>query len=162
MNRLINWLNQFLSSCLGRRCRGHAPLRENIDRDSNLGAKQMISLETIVIRKTKLPQTAPILNLNDDCLLEIFSHLSLFDLASVSSTCQRLQQLANYQFLSTNQPLAFSDAIVFGYDEIRDEERLTRALDILKAFGSLIDTFVVHDLIYFRMLPLLQAQMLST
>lgn len=159
MNRFVDWLNRWLSNCLGRRCSGHAPLKENFDLD--IDAKQMILLERIVPMQP-ITQSATIFHLTDDCLLEIFSYLSLYDLAAVSATCSRLQNLADYEFLRNNQPFAISDDVVFGYDEVCDEERLPRALEILKAFGRLIDTFEVHGFIYYRMLPLLHAQMLRS
>lgn len=106
-------------------------------------------------------QNAPIFDLNNDCILHIFSHLSLYDLASVSLTCRHFQDLATHRFAEQNKSkhLAFSDDIVFGYDEVKAEERLSRALDIMKAFGRLIDTIIVLDIIYFRILPILQAEM---
>lgn len=152
MNKLISWINRTFSDCLGRRCSGHEPLEE----DDVMELKRMK-----LLNKTSIIQNAPIFCLNDDCILQIFSHLSLYDLASVSLTCCHFQDLAKHKFTQQNKSkhLAFSDAIVFGYAEVRAEERLTRALDIMKAFGRLIDTIIVLDIIYFRILPVLQAEM---
>lgn len=151
MNKIVNWINRIFSDCLGRRCSGHEPLKE------------CDSPDNIVVEMKPIPviQTAPIFHLNDDCILQIFSHLSLHDLASVSLTCQHFQGLAEFKFSQQNRSkhLAFCDAVVFGYAEVRDEERLSRALDIMKAFGRLIDTIIVLDIIYFRILPVLQAEM---
>lgn len=157
MNKIIGWINRVFSNCLGRRCSGHVPLKEFDGHDIRdvVEMKQMDALALPVI------QNAPIFDLNDDCLLEIFSHLSMYDLASASLTCRHFQDLANHKFTQQNKSkhLAFSDALVFGYDEVKSEERLSRALDIMKAFGRLIDTIIVLDIIYFRILPILQAEM---
>lgn len=154
MNKLISWINRTLSDCLGRRCSGHEPLEEDINDVMELKRIKLLDMPSII-------QNAPIFCINDDCILEIFSHLSLYDLASVSLTCRHFQDLAKYKFIQQNKSkhLAFSDAIVFGYAEIKAEERLTRALDIMKAFGRLIDTIIVLDIMYFRILPVLQAEM---
>lgn len=151
MNKIVNWINRVFSDCLGRRCTGHEPLKE-CDGGSN---------EIVELKRIPIIQNAPIFHLNDDCVLQIFSHLSFHDLASVSLTCQHLQHLAKYKFEQQHRSkhLAFCDAVVFGYDEVKDEERLSRALDIMKAFGRLIDTIIVLDIIYFRILPILQAEM---
>lgn len=152
MNKVINWINRVFSNCLGRRCSGHEPLKE-FDGHGNC--------DTVELQRIPVIQNAPIFDLNDDCILQIFSHLSLHDLSSVSLTCQHFQDLAKYKFTQQNRSknLAFNDDVVFGYAEVKDEERLTRALDIMKAFGRLIDTIVVLDIIYFRILPILQAEM---
>lgn len=151
MNKVTNWLNRIFSDCLGRRCAGHEPLKE-------CGGD---GLDVVELKRIPIIQTSPIFHLNDDCILQIFSHLSLHDLASVSLTCQQFQVLAEYEFAQQNRNKQFTccDAVVFGYSEVKDDERLSRALDIMKAFGRLIDTIIVFDIIYFRFLPLLQAEM---
>lgn len=153
MNRITNWLNRIFSDCLGRRCAGHALLEECKD-GADIG-------NVVELKRIPIIQTSPIFHLNDDCMLQIFSHLSLHDLASVSLTCQHFQVLAEYEFSQQNRNKQFTccDAVVFGYAEVKDEERLSRALAIMKAFGRLIDTIIVFDIIYFRFLPLLQAEM---
>lgn len=155
MSKIIGWINRVFSDCLGRRCSGHEPLKE-YDSGQDMELKRIKLLET-----PSIIQTAPIFGLNDDCVLQIFSHLSLYDLASMSLTCRHFQELAKHKFSQQNKSkyLAFSDAIVFGYAEVKAEERLARALDIMKAFGRLIDTIIVLDMIYFRILPALQAEM---
>lgn len=151
MNKIANWLNRTFRDCLGRRHAGHQPLMEYDCSD----VRNVVELKRIAI-----VQTAPIFHLNDDCILQIFSHLSLHDLAAVSLTCQHLQALAEHKFTQQNRKqLTCCDAVIFGYSEVKDEERLSRALDIMKAFGRLIDTILVFDFIYFRFLPLLQAEM---
>lgn len=154
MNKLISWINRTFSDCLGHRCSGHEPLKEDINDVMELKRMKLLDMPSII-------QNAPIFGINDDCILQIFSHLSLYDLASVSLTCRHFQDLAKHKFTQQNKSkyLAFSDAIVFGYAEIKAEERLTRALDIMKAFGRLIDTIIVLDIIYFHILPVLQAEM---
>lgn len=153
MNKVTNWLNRIFSDCLGRRCVGHEPLKE-----CGGGSD---GTDVVELKRIPIIQTAPIFHLNDDCILQIFSHLSLHDLAAVSLTCQQFQVLAEYRFSQQNRNKQFTccDAVVFGYSEVKDEERLSRALDIMKAFGRLIDTIIVFDIIYFRFLPLLQAEM---
>lgn len=153
MNKLWNWINRIFSDCLGRRCAGHEPLKECDAQDIRNNLVEMKCIPIV--------QNAPIFDLNDDCMLVILSHLSLYDLASVSLTCQHLQELAKYTFSQQNKTkhIAFCDAVVFGDAEIRAEERLKRALDIMKAFGRLIDTIIVLDIIYFRILPILQAEL---
>lgn len=158
MNKIINWINRTFSDCLGRRCSGHEPLKECDGQDMS----DVMELKRInLFENPSIIQNAPIFDLNDDCVLQIFSHLSLYDLASVSLTCRHFQDLAKYKFAQQNKSkhLAFSDAIVFGYAEVKAEERQKRALDIMKAFASLIDTIIVLDIIYFRILPVLQAEM---
>lgn len=161
MNKIINWINRTFSDCLGRpkrRCSGHEPLEEFDGRDMS----DVMELKRInLFENPSIIQNAPIFDLNDDCVLQIFSHLSLYDLASVSSTCRHFQDLAKYKFAQQNKSkhLAFSDVIVFDYAEVKAEERQKRALDIVKAFASLIDTIIVLDIIYFRILPVLQAEM---
>lgn len=152
MNKVTNWLNRIFSDCLGRRCAGHEPLKECDGPDNG---------NVVELKRIPIIQTSPIFHLNDDCILQIFSHLSLHDLASVSLTCLQFQCLAEYKFAQQNRNKQFTccDAAVFGYSEVKDEERLSRALDIMKAFGRLIDTIIVFDIIYFRFLPLLQAEM---
>lgn len=152
MNKIFSWINRIFSDCLGRRCAGHEPLKECDIHD----VRNLVEMQCIPII-----QNSPIFHLNDDCVLEIFSHLSLYDLASVSLTCQHFQALANYTFSQQNKSkhLAFCDAVVFGYAEVRAEERLKRALEIMKAFGRLIDSIIVLDIIYFRILPILQAEL---
>lgn len=151
MNKIVRFLNRIFSDCLGRRSAGHEPLKEYYYGQD----------DTVELRKLRECQNAPIFALNDDCLLEIFSYLSTYDLASVSLTCQHMQSLAKYIFSQQyrTKHVPFCDAVVFGYDEIKDEERLARALDIMKAFGRLIDSIIVLDIIYFRILPKLQAEM---
>lgn len=151
MNKIVRFVNRIFSDCLGRRSAGHEPLKEYYYGQD----------DTVELRKLRECQSAPIFALNDDCLLEIFSYLSTHDLASVSLTCQHMQILAKYIFSQQyrTKHVPFCDAIVFGYDEVKDEERLTRALDIMKAFGRLIDSIIVLDIIYFRILPKLQAEM---
>lgn len=152
MGKICDWLNRQFSVCLGRRCSGHEPLKECDMYD----VSNLVEMKCIPIA-----QNAPIFHLNDDTMLKIFSHLSLYDLASVSLTCQHFQTLAKYTFSQQNKSkhIAFCDAVVFGDAEVRDEERLKRALDIMKAFGRLIDTIFALDFIYFRFLPILQAEL---
>lgn len=158
MNKLINWIYRIFGDCLKSRFSDHELLKEydgQIIKDV-MELKRMKSFEM-----PEIIQNAPIFNLHDDCILEIFSYLDLYGLATISFTCRHLQYLAECKFTQDNKSkhLALSDAIVFGYSEVKAEERLTRALDIINAFGHLIDTIIVLDMIYFRILPVLQAEM---
>lgn len=154
MEKLLNWLDKLFSNCIGRHYSGHTKLKEYETDDA-------FEMKCIKRVSNAIEQTAPIFHLNDDCLLKIISHLSIYDLASVSLACQRLQHLANYQFTLQNKQLAFCDEIVFDYTEVNADERIARVLNIIKAFGGLVDSFTVHDIIYFRILPLIQTQINS-
>lgn len=76
-----------------------------------------------------------ILQLNEDCLLQIMQYFSLIELCNVAETCQRLQNIAQYEFMRQKKCYAIPHIEV----NFKDHPR------ILRNFGSLIDNATIID-----------------
>lgn len=83
-----------------------------------------------------------ILNLNDDCILEIFSRLPLLVLCEVRDTCQRLRSLADYYFSTMHKSLNFGCRTIKGarFKLFTQEE----TKNILLSFGHHIEALIIH------------------
>lgn len=85
--------------------------------------------------------TTTFLQLNDDCILHIFSLLPLLDLCSVRNICTRLRSLADYYFVRMHKVLNF------GCHNIKSESNwLTQdeTKTILQSFGRQIEALVMN------------------
>lgn len=77
-----------------------------------------------------------LLDINKDCLKEIFSSLDLMDLCSIAETCTLFKEIANEIF---SKEYARACSSMFSKISTHDIERS------LKIFGSLISHFAIHD-----------------
>lgn len=85
-----------------------------------------------------------IMNLNDDCLLEVFGHLSLIDLCSVADVCTRFRRTAQACFAySKKTDLNVPEDILNrdGHRQITANHVLLRTSKVLRNFGVYIATF---------------------
>lgn len=103
--------------------------RYNLGSDSKSGEEASI-LETI--RPMKL------VDLNEDCLNEMFGHLSVIDLCYVSRVCKQLQQLAKSYFKRKYCDLNFT---TLSRRRIISNQEAT---DVLSAFGSMISSISIQ------------------
>lgn len=74
------------------------------------------------------------LDLNDDCINEVFRHLNVIQLCSVTQVCKRLQELAQSYFKRKYSEFDFSS--LFQDRLVSNQE----ASDILRNFGPIIKT----------------------
>lgn len=83
-----------------------------------------------------------ILNLNDDCILEIFSRLPLLVLCDVRDTCQRLRTLADYYFARMHKSLNFGCRSIKGAHFKLFTQDETKS--ILSSFGHYVEALIIH------------------
>lgn len=110
---------------------------------------------------TALGGEPSLLNLNDDCLLEVFAWLPLLDLCAIRNSCSRLKQLTEYYFARAHKSLNFSSAVIKAdkYEGIKVEE----IVKILSSFGQQMDALTLNETTFLsdnahsEILPMLDA-----
>lgn len=103
--------------------------------DDNAAQNDSIETESDVSDK----QGLQFMNLNDDCLYEILSHLSFFDLSSMDQTCVRLQQLSRDVFHKRHTALNLTDTTLCGYSNVgANSLTLLQIRNLLSCFGPQI------------------------
>lgn len=83
-----------------------------------------------------------ILNLDDECILEIFSRLPLLMLCNVRDTCQRLRTLADFYFATMHKSLNFGCRSIKGPQFKLFTQDETKS--ILSSFGHHIEALIIH------------------
>lgn len=101
--------------------------------------KRSLRISTLLQRKKAPPTT--ILDLNEDCLREVFEVMELSDLAAVADVCSRFRSIAQAHFKALRvKHLVFTelrenDAII---------EEFERASGLLRNFGAYAESIEVH------------------
>lgn len=78
-----------------------------------------------------------ILDINDDCMFEIFTNLTVTELANAASVCSRFKTIARDVFSSRHKSICFEV-------NISSTERRRQATDILRNFGDLLTKLKVR------------------
>lgn len=83
-----------------------------------------------------------ILDLNEDCVLQIFSFLPTIDLCAVKTTCQRFETLANDHFVTRyrHHPVNFGPK----FGDLAERGDFSDGLKVLRHFGGVIRALSVH------------------
>lgn len=82
-----------------------------------------------------------ILDLNDDCLMEIFQNLNTLDLCAVKDTCRRFQNLSEYHFKTVYNRKIFSFRVNDRYKKMVSENEEQK---ILRHFGTHINKLIIN------------------
>lgn len=82
---------------------------------------------------------SPIVNINDDCLREIFGYLNVIDAVNIASTCKRLRCFANENHYPKFIKFEIKPDVL--WEESRTESPITINLwrTMMKHFGSIIE-----------------------
>lgn len=82
--------------------------------------------------------TSNILQLNDDCLREVFGALELADLCIVADVCHRFRRIAQETFKVSNYRELELHALC--HNEEEQTKRLQRILNLLRHFGAYVES----------------------
>lgn len=90
-------------------------------------------------------ETTQFLDLNDDCLLDIFSFLPTSALSAVKETCKRFLKPAEDEFKARyrDQPFIFGPE----FQDFDDRADFSGALKTVHHFGKFIRVLSVHNII---------------
>lgn len=87
-----------------------------------------------------------LLDLNDDCLFAICSHLDLVDLASVADVCNRLKPTTQDYFeLSKYRQMSFPRDISTMNKRPPFKKRLQQMCRVMRNFGSMVESLLERD-----------------
>lgn len=92
------------------------------------------SASTSIDIQTNGDDCGNILDLNDDCIREIFDHLNLMDLFSVAEVCQRFQKNAQKRFAIHHKSVNFFEIATLDVDQMKN---------FMGTFGPLIEKLSV-------------------
>lgn len=65
-----------------------------------------------------------LLDLNDDCLRDVFEYLSISDLAAVADVCSRLRHVARLHFLASVSKYGRMEVSILYRNEATEEEAI--------------------------------------
>lgn len=92
-------------------------------------------------------QLLQILDLNDDCLFDIFNMLNCIDLSSVDQTCMRFQRIAGDVFRKKHTAINLTMTDLPGYSNIGiGKLTLLQMRNLIMGYGSLIQKLQVAAL----------------
>lgn len=92
------------------------------------------------------PRATTAIDLNDDCLLEVFQHLNTTDLAAVADVCHRFRQVAQAHFVSKgDKKLDFAPIFKYESDGESAMYALLHISRILRNFGDSIESIRVCE-----------------
>lgn len=123
--------------------------RTSVQSTSKLSGDVKTSLPPTVVSST-VSTTTTIVDLNDDCLFEVYKKLGLQDLCSVADTCSRLKSttrahFANSELKTLNFP--YSD-LRYSTEPFVVNQLIYEASRVLRNFGASIISFSEFDIPY--------------
>lgn len=130
-----------------RKCRQLKRLNANDNNNKKRKAKKATTSHTDTQTDPRMPNDnqLSILDLNDDCLMEIFHNLDALELCAVKDSCQRFRNLTEYHFQTIYNSKPFS----FGDKDMRNRKIISQIEQekVLKHFGKFIKKLVInaHD-----------------
>lgn len=88
-----------------------------------------------------------VLDLNDDCLYDIFNMLNCIDLSSIDQTCQRFRRVAGDIFRRKHTAINLTMSDLQGYSNVGTSQlTLLQIRNLLKGYGSQIQKLQVGAL----------------
>lgn len=107
----------------------------NTQNDSSIDSDSSETMES---------RTVQMLDLNDDCLIDVFSYLNFNDLVSVNQTCIRFQPLSEHVFRKKHTAINLTDTPIDDYSNV-DESSFTllQIRNLFVSFGPQIQKLKV-------------------